>query len=779
MQKPGVWVSTLVVTSVLVFSSPASAARISELRGDIRANLRRAASTGEKVVVRGIDLGGETLSDIELEPMQIWARDAVVAVHGADGSVRRLPPPDIKSFKGRIVGDTDDEALVFVSLSANGRVDGMVMKGERRFNIGTAIPLGTIRNRAIDDSDYARGTVLIQERDRLDDMLDNQDTPFTCDLEGTVMKGRPSLPMTEDQMSKLRQEAHAGSLAGASYTLRLTLETDAELYAGFGSEAAVTAYLNDLIGKSNIIYQRDLATTLVVGHTNIYAGGLASDPWTTPAASGTSALLLELGTYYATTGAANANYGLTTRSTVAWISGRGTNGGIAWQEVLCQGNFYCGDDGSACAGAPSPAYAGKYGGAYSFNGSLNGIAIPTTVPDPTLMLNGVEFGMPTNFIEDANFWMLAQFTHELGHNVSAGHTHCVALSAQEKINYGVTRNFVDECYNLEGGCFSGTQAAPTEKGTLMSYCHNVVVSNYRQSRYRFWKAGEASEKMLPILNSGLEGATPNPSITTAGGTIPCAAGQSASVAACGGCTYAWQITGGTITSASNISSITYTPSSASPVLTVTVTTSRGCGITLSKTLTTACGALTAPTGVIATATTTTNVGISWNAVAGAASYEVHRSLANNAASFAVVPSCNTAGLSCNDTAAAAGAAYLYKVMAVGGPFSTPDLATTVIFTDPVLTANSTPIKAAHFNELRTAIDAVRTLAAIGPGAYDDVLNSSMSVKRDHILDLRTAIDAARLQLVLPAAVYTVDGTITVGVTTIKKAHIDDLRNAVK
>jgi hypothetical protein len=776
MHKTRAFAHAVALSVAFLLTSSAEATGISEIRDDIRTALRRSAETGEKVVVRGINLGGESLSDIEFEQMHVWAADGVVAIHGADGNVERQPPPSIQTFKGRILNSDDDASWVYASLRPNGAVEGMALAGNRRFAIGTAIPLGNIRHRNTDELDMSRSPVLIREHDVIDDLKNGRLKGFTCDVDKLPFSGKLSLPISEEQKAKLRQRADAGNVTGATYILRLTLETDTELRAAFASDAAVTAYLTDLIAKANIIYQRDLNTTLVIGHSNIYGGG--TDPWTTSAASGTFALLLELGTYYATTGAGNANYGLTQRSAVAWISGRVTNGGIAWNEVLCNTDFYCGDTGANC-GSGSAAF--KYGGAYSFNGSISPIA--TTVHDPNSTENGVQYGMPTAFTSDNDFWMLAELAHELGHNVASPHTHCVGLSAGEKITYGVTRDFVDECYTGEGGCFSGTQAAPAELGTIMSYCHNLWDDGvfYRKSRFLFWKTGETSEKMQPILKGGLEGATANPTITNGSTPIPCAAGQSASVASCGGCTYAWQITGGAITSATNTSSITYTPSEASTTLTVTITTSRGCGITLAKTLTTACGAApNAPTGVVATATGTTQVTITWNAAIGAASYRVYRRAPGG--SFTLVGSPATTNYV--DNTAVANTAYLYKVRSFSGVESTDsniDLATTVIFTDPTLTAGTTSVKAVHFTELRTAVDAVRTLAGLGAGSYTDaVLNSSVTVKRLHVIDLRTAIDAARADgdVAQSAMVYT-DPTITAGSTTVKKAHIDDLRNAVK
>src|SRR5687768_15999062 len=109
------------------FASSAEATGISEIRDDIRTALRRSAENGEKVVVRGVNLGGESLSDIEFEQMNVWAADGVVAIHGADGNVERQRPPSIQTFKGRILNSDDDASWVYASLRPNGAVEGMAL----------------------------------------------------------------------------------------------------------------------------------------------------------------------------------------------------------------------------------------------------------------------------------------------------------------------------------------------------------------------------------------------------------------------------------------------------------------------------------------------------------------------------------------------------------------------------------------------------------------------------------------------------------------------------
>ena len=140
-----------------------------------------------------------------------------------------------------------------------------------------------------------------------------------------------------------------------------------------------------------------------------------------------------------------------------------------------------------------------------------------------------------------------------------------------------------------------------------------------------------------------------------------------------------------------------------------------------------------------------------------------------------------------DSSVSAGTAYLYKVTAtesgVESADSNKDLATTVMFTDATLTAHSTPIKAAHITELRTAVDAVRKLANGGIANnfnYTDATITAQStlVNQIHVADLRSALDAARSTLGLSALSYT-DSTITAQSTIVKAVHLMELRNGVQ
>jgi hypothetical protein len=518
----------LFIVSAFVFASIATstfAAPAREIDRGIVGVLKTLPADG-KATLRNISLGRESLDTLEIEPMEVWAKDATIFAYGPSGEKTILPPPDVKYFKGRVKGE--DESAVFFSRSADGSIRGMVLIGDRRWIVGTGVRTAERRRPYVrldmDQRVDPDAPLLISEVDEIDDLLDPT-AAWQCD----VGKHAPDSPIV--RLSNLRAQAsgkkpiaEAGNVSGATYQMRIAIETDDELCAAFGNNTtSLNTYIGDLIAKASVVYSRDVKTTLTLGHVNLRTGGAGTDPWTVTTGSGTGAALAQFGTYWHT----NYPQASFPRSTAAFLSGKAFNGGIAWLEVLCQDDLFCGADGSTCNGGfASATYANQYAGGYAFNGSLG--SVTTTVPDPTVTVNGVEYGLPNT----SNFWILLEFLHEVGHNVASPHSSCVGLTAPEKVLYGVTRDFVDICLSGGTGCYGGVVSAPTEKGTIMSYCHNILSGVFRQSRYLFGKTGEASEKMLPIFNAGFEGSTSDPTITVQTQPVSCAAGRTASVPAC-------------------------------------------------------------------------------------------------------------------------------------------------------------------------------------------------------------------------------------------------------
>jgi RHS repeat-associated protein len=101
-----------------------------------------------------------------------------------------------------------------------------------------------------------------------------------------------------------------------------------------------------------------------------------------------------------------------------------------------------------------------------------------------------------------------------------------------------------------------------------------------------------------------------------------------------------------------------------------------------------------------------------------------------------------------------------------------------VFTDDPLVAGTTNIKAVHITELRDAVNQLRARAALSAATWTDTTIAGNLIKAVHIVELRTALDEARSALGLSNPAYT-DPTLTAGSTTIKAAHVQELRDRVK
>jgi hypothetical protein len=100
------------------------------------------------------------------------------------------------------------------------------------------------------------------------------------------------------------------------------------------------------------------------------------------------------------------------------------------------------------------------------------------------------------------------------------------------------------------------------------------------------------------------------------------------------------------------------------------------------------------------------------------------------------------------------------------------------FTDNVLTAGSSLIRAAHILELRTRIDALRARFGLAAYAYADaaLTAGTTSIRAQHIIDLRNALSEAYVAAGRVPPAYA-DSSLASGVV-IKREHIAGIRTAV-
>jgi len=197
--------------------------------------------------------------------------------------------------------------------------------------------------------------------------------------------------------------------------------------------------------------------------------------------------------------------------------------------------------------------------------------------------------------------------------------------------------------------------------------------------------------------------------------------------------------------------------------------------------------VTPPAPVMSAAYATGNdrVFVNWNFSGSADTFEIERydRAPGAPAGYRVVGAVNGTVTSFTDLGIPSSTAYLYRVVAVkSGVRSAPsgvDLATTILFTDDTILAQQTSVAVVHFTQLRTAVNAVRTLGQLSAYAFTDpaLTVRTTQVKRVHLAELRTALDQARAALSLPAWSYA-DPTVPPGVF-IRAVHVSEVRGGVK
>jgi len=94
-----------------------------------------------------------------------------------------------------------------------------------------------------------------------------------------------------------------------------------------------------------------------------------------------------------------------------------------------------------------------------------------------------------------------------------------------------------------------------------------------------------------------------------------------------------------------------------------------------------------------------------------------------------------------------------------------------IFSDAPL-LEGTLVKAVHLTQLRQAVDTLRSRTGLGPGAYTDATLSPgvTPIRAVHLTQLRAALNDVR------PTTYT---DLVAGQTVIRKAHIEELRTAIR
>ncbi|MEM7309633.1 MAG: M12 family metallo-peptidase [Planctomycetota bacterium] len=205
-----------------------------------------------------------------------------------------------------------------------------------------------------------------------------------------------------------RGELHAGSLA--LLECEIAIETDYQYFDLFDDLDAAEAYLAALLGAASDRYAQQIGVVLTAPYVGFYT--TADDPWLTPDAGGCFDVLYEFQGIWGYGGAAPVAADL-----YHFVSGASLGCGVAWVGSLCDPFF-----------------------AFAVSGNIHG---GTPFPVEVSTLN----------------WDFIVFTHEIGHNFSAPHTHDWCPEP------------VDACPPSEYWGYCQTEQVCSGEGTLMSYCH--------------------------------------------------------------------------------------------------------------------------------------------------------------------------------------------------------------------------------------------------------------------------------------------------------------------
>lgn len=273
--------------------------------------------------------------------------------------------------------------------------------------------------------------------------------------------------------------------------------------------------------------------------------------------------------------------------------------------------------------------------------------------------------------------------------------------------------------------------------------------------------------------------TSSPSVSLTGSMINQGASGTLSVSLQG--TSPWTLTWSDGVQQANVSGPSHVRTvSPSGTTSYTVTAADANGCTTTSNAATVTVVPPAPVMLGAAATASDRVLVSWSFSGSADSFVVERfdTWPGSPISYTVA----STSTSMFDLGRPANRAALYRVRAVKAGTSSAasgvDLATTTMFIDDPIVLNATPARAVHITELRTAVNAVRTLAGLGAGSFSDPgLASTWLIRAVHVTDLRTALDAARAALGLPATGYADPGLN--GTYPIRAVHLTDLRGGVR
>ena len=449
--RPGFGVLSLLAFAISTL--PASAAELA-LSHATMAHLT-ALKPGEATSLDAFPSGANSAASIRFERVQIYAADAHIYVMTATGK-QEVPRSTRVFLRGYA---NDGSARVAMSLNP----DGSFVEGN-----GTGPEGSFVLQASVDASGASKFAAKPLESTLPAGFQFN----FRCGNENQNLDMR-SLDMHsgEDLADQLHAATSSVGVAAASSPsafrfATIGIDTDSLFMSRLFSNNTTSAvnWIAGMFNTMNTMYEGDLQVHLLVG-TTILRTSAANDPYTGASDSPSDTHDLDIfGNYWMTNeGSVQRSFAILLSGQIASTSNSCSAAGIAWVDEYCQ-------DGQT-SGADTV-------GSYSVEQVCTSINI-----DPNGSFDARIVG------------------HEIGHNFGLFHTHCTnATTGAAK----TATNTIDQCYNVEGGCYSGATSCPAGgAGTIMSYCNFTSVSGCAagtQNLLQFHPT-QINQVLLPLISS--------------------------------------------------------------------------------------------------------------------------------------------------------------------------------------------------------------------------------------------------------------------------------------
>jgi hypothetical protein len=268
------------------------------IRIEVDAGLYRQARTQTRVLLSGFPLPGGATVDLELATFEVLTPDARLVVVDEYGE-REVPRPDLRLFRGGVVGDPDSRVTLGLY---DGGIRGSILTGQEEFAVGPRSGGLEVWSAAA-DTDRPHGSFCAADLPRA-----------------------PVIPIGRFGTGEVLPAIDGNTVLEA----HIAIDATYEWHERFGSLDAAQSYILNLMAEVSTIYEDEVNITLEIPFLRVFT--TPTDPYSDT--TNASTLLDELRAEW------NANQTEVDRTVVHLFSVRPSGGaGVAYLDVLCHSDY--------------------------------------------------------------------------------------------------------------------------------------------------------------------------------------------------------------------------------------------------------------------------------------------------------------------------------------------------------------------------------------------------------------------------------------------------------